>query len=213
MGLYRTRFSIPSNWEKQRVVLRFDGVHMGYECWVNGQFAGNYGSGSNPCNFDITPFLQTGNNTLCVKVTTRSFAWKFDTMDNWTFCGINRDVTLFTLPHQYIEDITFISENCMDNEADIQVRVQTQGNIDKAILRLSVQDENGQKISDFEQTVSENGTCEIKKHLTNIRLWTAETPVLYILRLAYVILKVIFYIVFLVVWGCVKSNRLVVKLH
>lgn len=173
-GIISHSFSIPSNWEKQRVVLRFDGVHMGYECWVNGQFAGNYGSGSNPCNFDITPFLQTGNNTLCVKVTTRSFAWKFDTMDNWTFCGINRDVTLFTLPHQYIEDITFISENCMDNEADIQVRVQTQGNIDKAILRLSVQDENGQKISDFEQTVSENGTCEIKKHLTNIRLWTAE---------------------------------------
>ncbi|OUO00280.1 glycoside hydrolase family 2, partial [Phocaeicola dorei] len=129
MGLYRTHFSIPSDWKKQRVVLRFDGVHMGYECWVNGQFAGDYGSGSNPCNFDITPFLQTGNNTLCVKVTTRSFAWKFDTMDNWTFCGINRDVTLFTLPHQYIEDITFISENCMDNEADIQVRVQTQGNI------------------------------------------------------------------------------------
>ena len=137
MGLYRTRFSIPSNWEKQRVVLRFDGVHMGYECWVNGQFAGNYGSGSNPCNFDITPFLQTGNNTLCVKVTTRSFAWKFDTMDNWTFCGINRDVTLFTLPHQYIEDITFISENCMDNEADIQVRVQTQGNIDLSLIHIS----------------------------------------------------------------------------
>lgn len=182
MGLYRTHFSIPSDWKKQRVVLRFDGVHMGYECWVNGQFAGDYGSGSNPCNFDITPFLQTGNNTLCVKVTTRSFAWKFDTMDNWTFCGINRDVTLFTLPHQYIEDITFISENCMDNEADIQVRVQTQGNIDKAILRLSVQDENGQRISDFEQTVSENGICKIKKHLTNIRLWTAETPVLYILE-------------------------------
>lgn len=70
----------------------------------------------------------------------------------------------------------------MDNEADIQVRVQTQGNIDKAILRLSVQDENGQRISDFEQTVSENGICKIKKHLTNIRLWTAETPVLYILE-------------------------------
>ena len=51
----------------------------------------------------------------------------------------------------------------MDNEADIQVRVQTQGNIDKAILRLSVQDENGQRISDFEQTVSENGICKIKK--------------------------------------------------
>lgn len=182
IGLYRTHFSIPSDWKKQHVILRFDGVHMGYECWVNGQFAGSYGSASTPCNFDVTPFLQTGTNTLCVKVTTRSFAWKFDTMDNWTYCGINRDVTLFTLPNQYIEDVTFVSENCVNNEADIRIRVQTQENMDKALLRLSIQDENGRNISDFEQTIPENGICEIRKHLTNVHLWTAETPVLYILE-------------------------------
>lgn len=181
-GLYRTRFHFPADWEGQHVILRFDGVHMGYECWVNDQFAGSYGSASNPCNFNITPFLQPGNNTLCVKVTTRSSTWKFDTVDNWTYCGINRDVTLFTLPQQYIEDLTFVSENCIDNKADIRVRVQIQGNMDKTLLRLSIQDENGQKISDFEEPVPENGICEMKRHLTNVHLWTAETPILYILE-------------------------------
>lgn len=181
MGLYRTRFSLPSDWAKQHVVLRFDGVHMGYECWVNGQFVGSYGSASNPCNFDITPFLRSGSNVLCVKVMTRSFAWKFDTVDNWTYCGINRDVTLFTLPEQCIEDITFISENCINSETDLRIRVKVSKKIEKHLLRLSIQDENGRQISDFEQIVPENGICEMKRHLTNVHLWTAETPVLYTL--------------------------------
>ncbi len=182
MGLYRTRFSLPSHWKGQQVVLRFDGVRMGYECWVNGQWTGSFDSGANPCNFDITPFLKDGSNVLCVKVTTRSLAWKFDTVDNWTYCGIYRDVTLFALPQTHIEDVTFTSANCMSNEADIHIRVQTRGTGHDTMLRLSLQDENSQKIAEFEQQVSDSGTCQVEKHLANVRLWTAETPRLYTLN-------------------------------
>lgn len=183
-GLYRTTFKYQPEWNGKEVILRFEGVHMGYECWVNERHAGSFGSASNPCNFDITPLLRDGKNVLCVKVSTRSHAWRFDTVDNWTYTGINRDVTLFAIPRQHIDDLTFISENCHGNEADIRVRLKVKNAPEGALLRLSLQNEEGVPAAGFSKAVPQDGVCELAGHLKNISLWTAETPRLYSLDAA-----------------------------
>ena len=56
-GLYRTTFKANPAWSNKHVILRFDGVLFGYEVYVNGHYAGKWGSSFNPCQFNITPFI------------------------------------------------------------------------------------------------------------------------------------------------------------
>jgi beta-galactosidase len=57
-GFYRRTFRVPSDWQGQRVMLRFDGVLYGFAVTVNGTEIGSWASGYNPATFDITDALQ-----------------------------------------------------------------------------------------------------------------------------------------------------------
>ena len=123
-GLYRTSFDYDSAWEGQHVILRFDGVHFGYEVFVNGQKAGQWGSAYNLCQFDITPYLFSDKkNILSVKVMTRSMGWEFDTYDCWGIAGITRNVELFAINNTYLENVTFVSNVNPELDAEIRLRI------------------------------------------------------------------------------------------
>ena len=110
-GLYRTTFKANPVWKNRHVILRFDGVQFGYEVYVNGHYAGRWGSSFNPCQFDITSFLHFDRpNVLAVKVSTRTKGWRFDLNDCWALAGIFRDVELFSVPNLHLKDVTFVSK-------------------------------------------------------------------------------------------------------
>lgn len=68
-GCYVRTFTIPKQFKKDQLRLRFEGVDSGFHVWVNGKEVG-YSQGSrNPSEFDITSFVDVGGeNTLAVKV-------------------------------------------------------------------------------------------------------------------------------------------------
>ena len=106
-GLYCTNFQIPPNWNSKQMFIVFDGVLYGYDLWVNGKYAGSWGSSYNRQMFDISKFVSAGkSNSLAVKVTTRNKGWEFDTNDCWGLSGIYRDVTLISVPQTHIKDFT-----------------------------------------------------------------------------------------------------------
>ncbi len=53
---------------------------------------------SPPSDFDLTPFLQDGENKLAVEVYQRSTGSWLEDQDFWRFSGIFRDVYLYTVP-------------------------------------------------------------------------------------------------------------------
>ena len=61
-GWYRRYFTIPTEWEDVRVLLRFEGVQSAYCVWVNGRQAGFYQNSFSPAEFDITDFLIKGES-------------------------------------------------------------------------------------------------------------------------------------------------------
>ncbi len=65
---YRRTFSIPKEWNDQRVLLHFGGVD--YECtvFVNDAIVGSHQGGNDTFTFDVTPFLRDGENSLIVSV-------------------------------------------------------------------------------------------------------------------------------------------------
>ena len=91
-GCYRTEFEIPNDWEDMQITLHFGGVTSAFYLWINGQKVG-YSQGSRlPAEFDITPYLKKGKNSLAVKVYRWSDGNYLEDQDHWRLSGIHRDV-------------------------------------------------------------------------------------------------------------------------
>ena len=65
---YRRAFTVPAEMQGRRVLLRFGAVDFLAQVYVNGQMVGAHKGGYTPFLFDITPFLQDGENDLCLRV-------------------------------------------------------------------------------------------------------------------------------------------------
>ena len=190
-GLYRTTFDYNPRWKGKFTLLRFDGVHFGYEVFVNGQRVGQWGSAYNLCQFNITPYLYSDRkNTLSVRVTTRSMGWKFDTNDCWGLAGITRSVELFTLNNTYLEDLTFVSD--VNTDLDATVRIQTdinhfQTESKNLHIRIALSDPQDNHIIEFTRRLKEGvRSFHFEGCIKQPLLWTAETPNLYRLEVCIV---------------------------
>ena len=68
-GWYRKHFRLPGLAGDRRVEVRFDGVYMDSEVWLNGRLLGNQPYGYTTFAFDLTPHLdRTDDNVLAVRV-------------------------------------------------------------------------------------------------------------------------------------------------
>ncbi len=104
--------------------------------WVNGRFAGEYDSLCMPHLYDITEYLKSGENTLCVAVcncgypTAGGHLTSPDTQSNWN--GITGEISIYESGSSRITEITaypdiagkavilrFRTENLDDCEAEI----------------------------------------------------------------------------------------------
>ena len=105
-GDHRRRFHLPAEWSSlERILLRFDGVESTYRVWLNGREVG-VGAGSRLVQeFDVTPFLQPGENVLVVRVHQWSAASYLEDQDQWWLPGIFRDVTILGRPAGGIDDV------------------------------------------------------------------------------------------------------------
>jgi len=64
---YRRSVTLPAAWAGKRVLLHFGAVDYRAMVWVNGALAGSHEGGSVPFQFDITPLLKSGANTIAVR--------------------------------------------------------------------------------------------------------------------------------------------------
>lgn len=186
-GLYRTRFTVPRQWKGQHVFLSLDGVLRGYEVWVNGQYAGKWESSYNTCHFDITPFLQKGENLLALRVYTHYKGFDFDGNDDWGQAGINRGVSLFTVPQTHIKDFTLVTDQVSEEHARLRLAfdIATFGhNTPQGRIRLkgTVKAPDGAVVARFQETLpTDSNRIAHDIELTAPALWNAETPHLYTL--------------------------------
>ena len=68
VGCYQKTFTVPANWKGMNVTLHFGGVSSAYKLWINGTFAGYAEDSFLPSEFNITPYLQEGENVISVWV-------------------------------------------------------------------------------------------------------------------------------------------------
>lgn len=116
VGSYKRTFSVPTTWSGKKIILHFAGVRSAMFVWVNGQKVG-YSQGSRlPAEFDITPYLKSGENSLAVEVYKYSDASYIEDQDFWRLSGIFRDVFVRAVPKVTLWDVYAEPKINLDNK-------------------------------------------------------------------------------------------------
>lgn len=104
-GLYRRTFKVPASWAaKDQIFLRFEKVASASFVWVNGHEVGYNEGAQEPAEYNITPYLKPGENTLAVCVLKYSDGYYLEGQDYWRLAGIFDDVWLYATPAVRIFD-------------------------------------------------------------------------------------------------------------
>ena len=93
---YVKYFTVPAGWEN--VGISFQGAESALAVWLNGHFVGYSEDTFTPSEFDLTPYLQAGENKLAVQVYRFSSGSWIEDQDFWRFSGLFREVYLYTKP-------------------------------------------------------------------------------------------------------------------
>lgn len=190
-GLYRMKFTIPANWEGRQTFIQFGGVKSGFKVYLNGHEVGYSEDSKNPAEFNLTPYLQAGDNLLALEVHRWSAGSYYECQDFWRLSGIERDVYLTSRPSVLIRDMIVdspLDESMRDGVLDFKVKLANPGTDAGSVkVGLSLLGPPGSEIwsSTQEATVTsakcpDEGTIVDFKHIVkNVEAWSAEKPALY----------------------------------
>ena len=209
VGCYLTEFEIPETWKDRLTFINFGAVKSAYYVWVNGQFVGYTEDAKTNAEFDLTPFVKVGKNTLAVKVYRFSNGSYFECQDFWRLSGIERDVILYSKPTLNIYDYEIhagLEENYENGTFAIKVRLQSASNKIQKNSTLIVGAYEGKETQGFPENIlftltkaldeltfvqAEDGYYYADVELSvdseeigKVSPWSAEHPNLYQLRMS-----------------------------
>ncbi|SHJ80372.1 Glycosyl hydrolases family 2, TIM barrel domain [Tangfeifania diversioriginum] len=182
---YETTFSVPSDWKRKDVVLNFGAVDWKADVWVNDIKVGSHKGGYTPFSFNITPFLENGEQKLTVKVwdpTDRGYQPRGKQINDphgiWytPVTGIWQTVWIEPVEEAYITQLKTVPN--IDGE-NISVVAATKGTSATDIIEVKVL-ENGNVVGTG-KAVAGN---EVLVSVPNAKLWSPESPFLYDLEVA-----------------------------
>jgi beta-galactosidase len=202
VGSYQRSFFIPEKWETMNITLHFGGVSSAFKIWVNGKFLG-YGEDSClPSEFNVTPYLQKGENIVSVQVIRWSDGSYLEDQDHWRMSGIQREVLLLAEPKLRIADFfyqTKLDRNYIDAIFSLRPRIEnlTGDTVKGYILKVQLYDAHNQPV--FPKVLNkpvEEMINESYPRLDNVKFgmfeatvknpakWSDEDPNLYTLVLS-----------------------------
>jgi beta-galactosidase/beta-glucuronidase len=192
VGSYRRTFVVPEGWDDRQVFVVFQGVDSAFTLWINGQRVGYSQDSRLPAEFNITPYIRTGENLLAVRVYRLSDGSYLEDQDHWRLSGIHREVYLVATPAVHVRDVriqTLFDEAMTD--ATLRIRVKITNYTDRPMREHTVQarllNAEGEQVLErpLMSTVSVRGSSELvldmRRRIRAPRKWSAEDPYLYTL--------------------------------
>lgn len=196
VGSYRRVFDLPEGWVGRQTLVQFEGVDSFFYIWVNGQYVGFSKNSRSRAEFDLSPYLRPGRNTLAVEVYRSSDGSFLEAQDMFRLPGIFRSVRLVSKPRVHIRDLQAIP-SLGEGSATLALRAevrnldtrQTQGlGLTYRLYSLPLYSDEGAELvaesSRVELARIVSGGRAVASSLLSIpepRLWSAEEPYRYIL--------------------------------
>ena len=184
---YRKVFTLPEGFKKDRVILHFGAVDQECTVFVNGAEVGGHKGGYNAFSFDITTYLNDGENVLTLTVQDATEKkphargkQKLNRTGKWSSLfytpqsGIWKTVWLESVAADYIQKIQITP---LFDEQAIRVHVFANGT---GTAKVCILDE-GRVVVEAEVAVNEDQVIA----LGECNAWTPDTPHLYDLKATY----------------------------
>lgn len=191
-GCYSREFSVPADWlasGQTRII--FDGVDSAFHLFCNGRWVGYSQDSRLPAEFDLTPFLQAGDNRLAVLVLRWSDGSYLEDQDMWRMSGIFRSVSLLHKPARHLMDIRVTPElDACYRDARLKIALQVANGTGLSVVANLY--DGGERVATLRQqigtqAIDEKGAyddrAECWLEVATPRKWSAETPHLYRLTL------------------------------
>lgn len=185
IGWYRKTLYIDELSEVDKYFVEFDGVYMNSDVWINGHHLGNRPYGYISFSYDLTPFLNKGDNVLAVRVDhskAPSGRW-------YTGSGIYRHVWLTRTRNIYVPQwgTSVTTPNVSLDKAMVSVSTQLRnetGLSQYVSVKSSVINHEGYAVAEAIDKLKVNESCEIEQNLEVDQplLWSPDSPGMYILE-------------------------------
>ena len=178
-GYYRTVVHIDR--QPSSAVLVFDGAMSEPVVRVNGKEAGRWAYGYNAFRLDVARLLHQGDNTIEVSLNNleESSRW-------YPGGGLYRPVKLILGEDALIDDWAtfFQTKEADDNLATIEVQTAVWNGqpLNDLFVEVSLYDQRQRRVAAFHTQLDSEGKCSDVLRVHRPRLWSPETPNLYVLN-------------------------------
>ncbi len=195
VGHYKREFELNDSMKGRNIFVSFKGVESAFYVYINGQRVGYSEDSYTTRDFNITPYLKEGKNTIAVEVYRWSTGSYFENQDFIRLSGIFRDVVLYSKDDVEIRDVFVTSSLASDYEdatVNIETSVRNLSTESKEGYTLSVEvydgeqsilsnpiNKNVEKLSAFETVKDEGQLVNQQIKITKPKLWSSEKPHLY----------------------------------
>ena len=189
VGSYRHKFTLPSAWENRRTRIVFGAVDSAFYLWINGKKVGYSEDSRTPAEFDITPYLQAGENLLAAEVYQNSDGSYLEDQDMFRMSGIFRDVYLWSAATVELADFWIkagLADDYKTGTLGFTAKLTNHGTAEmSANASLTLTSPDGNIITappvllkipaggDMEQSVTLDA-------IPGVKTWSAEIPNLYL---------------------------------
>ncbi|MBO6103259.1 MAG: discoidin domain-containing protein [Opitutales bacterium] len=191
-AVYRRSFTLPESWAGKEIYIRFNGVSMGFNLFINGQKIGYSEDSFTPAEFDISKYLRAGKNSIAVEVFKTPTGAYFEMQDMPHMAGIIRDVMLIARSKLHLRDYfarASFSEGLKSAAIDISAEIvnTSASPSDEAVLEAFLTDESGAVFGGgalFKKRLGAIGAGQSVKvqaaaGVKSFKLWSPDKPNLY----------------------------------
>lgn len=187
VGSYKRDFEVPADWSGDEIFLEFGAVSSAFYVWINGEYVGYSEGSKTPSEFNVTDFVQSGENTVAVEVYRWSTGSYLEDQDFWSLSGIQRDVRLYARPSARLRDFfvqASLANDYQDGHLSVDYELLNSGDA-KVGVATTISLRDGDEILHSINTVVQlpPGTTKhgASMEFANANSWSAETPYLYTL--------------------------------
>ncbi|MDZ7725339.1 MAG: glycoside hydrolase family 2 TIM barrel-domain containing protein [candidate division KSB1 bacterium] len=184
---------MPETWKDKELFIHFEGVQSAFYLWINGRQVG-YSQGSmTPAEFNITKWIQPGENLLAAQVYRWSDGSYLEDQDFWRLSGIYRDVYLTAEPRLRIRDVVIrspLDEEYKNGLLTVETHLEnhTRRNGRGLSLTYELRDPQGRNVViERDKGIEIPGTGRMMQkfdaEIQQPGAWSAEFPNLYTLAL------------------------------
>ncbi len=188
VGSYRHKFTLPETWKNRRTTIVFGGVDSAFYLWINGKKVGYSQDSRTPAEFDITAYLQDGENTLAAEVYQYSDGSYLEDQDMFRLSGIFRDVYLYSSASINLSDFWIkagLADDYKTGTLSFNVKIANHGAAEtSATADLTISSSDGTILTAPTATVKIPAGKDTESTVTidsipNVKTWSAEVPNLY----------------------------------